>query len=214
MKLSTLSRVAAARLCLIFFSVFLLGGCASTLSARVTTFSQWPANVEGQTYRIEPGQGQSNNLEYQTYADMVRASAGRTGLVEARGGQKPRFVMSFTYQNPVSQSWVQQYADPYFYNGPFVAPWAGFYGPHFGWGAGMLYSPPVVNVPVTVYKNTFTLVINDQQHDVAEVYRSTSVILSSEDNLPQLMPYLVRSVFDGFPENNGSTRDITYDLPK
>lgn len=212
MKHSTLSRAGVARLLFVFLGLFLLGGCASTLSARVTTFSQWPANVEGQTYHIEPEAAQINNLEYQAYADMVRASAGRTGLVEAKVGAKPRFKIAFNYQNPVSQSWVQQYAEPNFYNGPFVAPWSGFYGPHYGWGGGIMYSPPIVNVPVTVYKNTFTLVIKDLNHEGAEVYRSTAVIMSDEDRLPQYMPYLVRSIFDGFPANNGSTRDITYEL--
>ena len=212
MKRSTVSRAVLARLAFVFLGLSLLAGCASTLSARVTTFSQWPANVEGQQYRIELDANQANNLESQAYADMVRASAGRTGLSEARSDQKPRFVISFAYQNPVTQTVVQQYADPFFYGGPFIAPWGGFYGPHYGWGAGILYSPPVVNVPVTTYKNTFTLVIRDNSRSGAEVYRSTAVILSDEDELPQLMPYLVRSIFDGFPENNGSTRDITYEL--
>lgn len=214
MKQSTISRALWSRLFIVVLGVFFLGGCASTLSARVTTFAQWPGGVEGQHYRIEADASQRNNLEYQAYADMVRASAGRTGLVEATGATTPRFIVSFSYSNPVSQSWVQQYADPYFYDGPMFAPWGGFYGPHYGWGGGIFYSPPVVNVPVTVYKNTLTLVIRDQNRNGAEVYRSTAVSVSSQDNLSQVMPYLVRSIFDGFPANNGSTRDITYELPR
>lgn len=208
----TLFRAFWARFLAVFASVLLLGGCASTLSARVTTYAQWPADVQGQYYRLQPQPGQQNNLEYQAYADMVRASAGRTGLIEATGNQAARFEVSFSYQNPVSQTWVQQYADPYF--GPPIYPWGGYYGGHFGFGGGVFYSPPVVNVPVTVYKNTLTLVIKDKTRDGAEVYRSTAVSVSSEDNLNQVMPYLVRAIFDGFPANNGSTRDISYEISR
>src|SRR3546814_6107986 len=98
--------------CLVLGCVFLLVGCASTLSARVTSFQQWPGNAQGETYRIARTPVQENNLEFQAVADMVRANIGPTGLVEAQSGPA-RFDLHITYDNPVTQTWVQRYNDPY-----------------------------------------------------------------------------------------------------
>lgn len=188
----------------------LLAGCASTLSARVTTFQKWPAQSQGQTYRIVPGANQTNNLEYQTFADTIRAAIGPTGLVEARSGQPARFDLSFEYSNPAAVAWVQSYGDPYFYNG-FGPAWGGYYGMRRGWGGGVVVMPSTVTVPVSIYKNTLEVTIRDNQNHGAEVYRSTAVSASGGDDLPAAMPYLARAVFEGFPGNNGQTRDITYE---
>ncbi|GAB2908697.1 DUF4136 domain-containing protein [Paralcaligenes sp. KSB-10] len=189
----------------------LLAGCASTISARVTSYQQWPAGVAGQTYRLVPGPTQTNNLEFDTYADMIRAAIGPTGLVEAIKNQPARFDVTFTYGNPVTQTWVQQYADPPFYNG-FGPGWGGYYGPYNrGWGGGVYFGPSIVNVPVQVYKNSLTVSIKDRHNHGAEVYRSSAVNFSGGDNLLPVMPYLARAVFDGFPGNNGQVREIRYE---
>src|SRR3546814_338169 len=72
-------------------AIYALAGCATTLSARVTSFQKWPGGVQGETYRLVRGADQPDSLEYQTYADMVRASIGPVGLVEATAGGKARF---------------------------------------------------------------------------------------------------------------------------
>jgi hypothetical protein len=190
----------------------LLVGCASTLSARVTSYQQWPANTQGATYRIVPTDGQKNNLEFQSIADMIRASIGPTGLVEAQQGAAPRFDISVVYANPMTQSWVQRYYnDPYLNDGWGFGPAFG-YGGYWGWGGGVMFAPPVVNVPVVVYQNSLMVIIKDRQNGGAEVYRSTAVNSSSSDNLIDVMPYLAQAVFDGFPGNNGQVREVRYDL--
>lgn len=194
--------------------LMLAAGCASSLSARVTTYQQWPGITVGDTYKFEAPAGKGATLEYQTFEDMVRAAIGRTGLAEAQPGTTPRFIVSFDYGNPVTQTWVQQYADPYPYMyggfGPAFGPW-GYYR---GWGGGVFYSPPVQTVPVQVFKNTLTVTIRDNQQSGAEVYRSSAVNVSTSENLTMVMPYLAQAVFDGFPGNNGQVREITYDLPR
>lgn len=191
-------------------ALMVLAGCASTISARVTTFQQWPADAQGASYRIVPPAGEA--LEVQTFADMVRAAIGRTGLYEAQGGQSPRFDVHFEYGTTVSQEWQQRYTDPY-YSGFGPWGWGGYYGGFRGWGGGIFYSPPpmLVNVPVQVTKNTLVVTINDNQRQGVQVYKSTAVSSSSAESLVQVMPYLAQAVFDGFPGNNGQVRDITYD---
>lgn len=194
-------RAGGARAALVLASL-LLSGCVSTISARVTSYQQWPGNMQGQTYRIVPSAGQKNNLEYESFADMLRASIGPTGLVESRAGTA-RFDVAFTYSSTPAQVWVQRYAPA-----PYYGPGWGYYGP---WGPGYYYGgPAVVNVPVSAYKNTLTVTIKDTRNHDAEVYRSSAVSMSGGGDLPAIMPYLAQAVFDGFPGNNGQVRDITY----
>lgn len=198
--------VAWLRMLAAVTTLMLVAGCASTLSARVTTFQQWPADAQGATYKVVPPAGET--LEVQTFADMIRAAIGRTGLVESQGGQA-RFDVHFEYGATVSQEWVQRYHDPYF-DGFSPWGWGGYYGGFRGWGGGIYYTPSVVNVPVSVEKNTLTVTINDNQRQGVQVYKSTAV--STSGSLVEVMPYLARAVFDGFPGNNGQVRNITYDL--
>lgn len=200
----------AWRASLVLTAAVLVSGCASTLSASVTSFQQWPANAQGASYRIEPAPTQVNNLEFQTVADMVRASIGPIGLVEAPSAGAARFVVSIEYGNPATQTWVRTYDDYYLNDGWGFGPaFGGFYGG--GWGGGIFMSSYPRDVPVTVYKNTLTVIIKDNSNNKAEVYRSSAVHNSTDDRLIQIMPYLARAVFDDFPGNNGQTREVTYD---
>src|SRR3546814_9579885 len=79
-------------------------------------------------------------------------------------------------------------------------------------GGGAFFPPPVVNVPVSVYKNELTVWIKDNHEQGAEVYRSSAVTITSGNSLPEVMPYLARAVFDHFPGNNGQVRIVRYDI--
>lgn len=191
-----------------------LSGCAPTVAARVTSFQHWPTGVEGQTYQfVDAGPAQSNNLEHRTYQDMIRAGIGATGLTEVRAGVPARFDVSFTYGATQTQIVTRQPYDPYFYGGyggyrPFGG-YGGFGRP--GWGWGGYWGPEWVDVPVTVFRNGLSLRINDRQNGGAEVYRSTASTLSDRPDVLRAMPYLVRSIFDNFPGNNGSERVIEFE---
>jgi len=189
-----------------------LSGCASNIVANVTTYQKWPSDATGQTYQIAAQANQNaDNLEFQTVADMVRAGIGATGLVEATQGQSARFSVRLQYENPLTQIWVQRYADYYPYY-PWGYPFGGYYGRPFGWGGW--YAPPMVTVPVQVHRNTLTLWITDARQQNAEVYRATAIELGESDQWMGVMPYLVRAIFDDFPGNNGQVRQMEYELPK
>ena len=186
-----------------------VSGCASTMSTRVTSFQQWPADAQGQTYQFV--QSQSANLEQRAYQDMLRASIGVTGLVEAPQGAPARFEVAFDYGVTQVQVMTRQPYDPYFYGGYgryYGNPYGRFWGPGYGWGG--FWGPEWVDVPVTGYRNTVNIRINDRRQNGAEVYRSTASTLSDRPEMVRVMPYLVRSIFDNFPGNNGSERDVEY----
>lgn len=202
-------RVAAASMAVA--AAALVSGCATpTVAARVTSFQQWPQGVEGQSYRFEPSSpAQTNNLEYQSFQDMVRAGIGPTGLVEAAPGQPARFTVSFSYEAKQTQAMVRRAYDPYF-NGGF-----GYYGPRWRggyWGPGPFWGPEWVDVPVVAFRNTLKLQIRDTANRNAEVYRSSAYIVSQSEDLLRAMPFLVRAIFDNFPGNNGSEREVEFPL--
>jgi hypothetical protein len=194
--------------------VLLASGCASTLSATVTQFQQWPANAQGARYHIVAAPAQQNNLEFQSVADTIRANIGPTGLVESSTPEQARFDLHIDYSSTPSQVLVARYADPH-YDGWGFGPafGGGYYGPGF-WGGGIFYTPPVVNVPVQVIKNSLSLRITDRTQNNKEVYRSSAVNVSEEETLVQTMPYLARALFDGFPGNNGQVRTVNYERNK
>lgn len=213
-KLTVISGVRRVLGCGALVAVTLLAGCASTLSARVTTFQQWPVGVQGEYYRIVPSAEQTGSLEFGAYADMLRASIGATGLREVVQGAQPRFDVRMDYSNPSKQVWTQRYNDTYLNDGWMGPAFGGYYGGWSGWGGGIFYSPPVVSVPVELYRNTLTVTILDQQAQGREVYRASAVNDSEYDNLNAVMPYLMQAIFDDFPGNNGQTRVVKYTLQR
>jgi len=186
-----------------------LTGCASSVSARVTSFQQWPADAAGQTYQFASSDAQARSLEYQAYQDVVRANIGATGLMEAPRGSAARFDVKFDYGVSQVQVMTRQPYDPFFYGGGgFYGPYGRFWGP--GYGFGGFWGPQWVDVPVTAYRNSVNLRITDKMRGGAEVYQSTASTLSNQPDLIRVMPYLVQSIFDNFPGNNGSEREIEY----
>ena len=203
--------VLALRLLFIGLLLSALAGCASSLSAKVTTFQQWPADATGSSYRLSPMKGKSNDIEYLAFADMVRAAMGPTGLVEAPAGKPARFTVELAYDNPAQQGWTQRYADEFYPRGWGFTP---YFGSFYGWG-GFYVMPRVVNVPVEYYRNTLTVFIRDNQQAGKEVYRATAVHEGDRaDDLIRVMPYLARAIFEDFPGNNGRLRKVRYELPR
>jgi len=201
----------ALRYIALLVGVATFAGCASPISTRVTTYQQWPHDAIGATYRVVPMAGQTNNLEFQTFADMVRGAIGPTGLIQAAPGQSARFDVTVGYGNPVDQRWVQRYGDSFADGWGFNPFFGGFYGGGWGWNSGIYMAPSTVTVPVEVYKNTLTIIIKDNSRSGAEVYRASAVNVSDVDNLTGMMPYLAQAIFDGFPGNNGQVREVHFD---
>jgi hypothetical protein len=65
-------------------AVFLLGGCASTMTTQVTSFHQLaPGSLHGQRFVITPSAEQQGSLEFGTYAGYVREALAAKGLIDA-----------------------------------------------------------------------------------------------------------------------------------
>lgn len=189
------------------FVMMALGGCASVFSAQVTRYQQWPAQTEGAHYWIEPAAAQQNNLQFQTFADTVRAALGPTGLVEAQSAAQARFIVHVDYGSRQEQEWRERVVDPYFYSG-FPEPGFGYRHAWGVWGPG----PVVETVPVVVSRLHLSVRIDDQTQQGREVYRATAVTTGRDSQLDAAMPYLARALFDRFPGRNGQVVPVRYPL--
>lgn len=195
-------------------AALLLAACAaSPFSARVTTFQQWPIDAVGQSYQWgKTADARSDTLEYRNYQDMMRAALGGIGLTEARPWERnPRFTATFDYAVQPYETW----ADTGPYGGPtFSYGYFGQGGPGFGWGYNMMfpfggYAPYPQAVPVTGYRATLEVSINDNAQGGRQVFQGRAAHSGGPDPFPRVMPYLIRAVFKDFPHGDGTTRTVT-----
>ena len=190
----------------ILAGVLLLSACASTWSAKVTTFQNWPQDAITDRYTIQAAPEGRSELEYQAVADSLRIAMGAQGLVE--GDKNSRLQVSFNYDSVLTRQWVEQYADPYFDGFHSRGYIFGGFGFGSNYGGGVFYSPQLISVPVDIYKNTLQVVIRDLNSGNREIYNVTAISESDNDNLIEIMPYLSKAAFANFPGDNGKTQHI------
>ena len=190
----------------------LLAGCASpTIRSNVTVFQDWPTDVQGQPFVFERSQDQDNNLEYRAYENLVRAELLHLGFVEATTAQSPALQVTMSYSIKARDIRVVQpvIVDPFWYGPhPFYRPgWYGYPDP--------FYDPYWYGAPMTQYRDeNYTLykrqlrIILSRTADSKKLYDVTVDSEGSNGSLAAVMPYMVRSAFDGFPVKNGETRRI------
>ena len=190
----------------------LLGGCATTVHSDVTTFQQWPAQMQDKSYAFTAPAPQDDTLELRSYQNLVRAQLAKLGFNEAPGAPALHVSMRFmTIDVPVQ---VVEPAFPgyYPYGGRF-----GFYGPgrfrgYYGspFFAGPYYGGfgmPAYDVyEEHRYQRQLQILIatNKGEPLFDATVRNTSRAVST----PALMPALVQSAFEGFPGPNGGVRRI------
>ena len=201
--------------------VLLLTGCASTLHSDVTSFQRWPANAASSTYSFQRTAAQDGSLEHHAYEDLARLELTQLGLKEAVAGAKGRFEVALGYgvstrtvtsTEPVWNSFGGWY-DPYFYPG-----WGGWPGWSSNWGPYPYYTSPYG--PSVVGYRTVSRDVSTHRLRVEisegpnKVFDTSATSSGSNATLSLSMPYLMRSVFDGFPGTNGQTREIEFNMDK
>jgi hypothetical protein len=194
----------------------LLAACASPITARVASFNQWPANAAGSTFSYIAHPDRRNELEQETYQNYVQAELEKLGLKRAAPGQSGRFLVDLETGNG---RYDRRYLEPIYQN-TYV------YRPAFRDRAGRVYGawgPDVFGprylgdreVIYTVQVSSLRLRLLDSQGSTSgtprTVFESNAVYEGDIADLPDLVPYLVRSVFEGFPGQNGKVRVVRFD---
>jgi hypothetical protein len=196
----------------------LLGGCATTIGSDVTTFHQWPAQMEDKSYAFEMPAPQDDTLELRSYQELVRAQLARLGFHDS-GASRPALLVSMRFTTIDVPVRVVEPAFSPFYS-PFYYPSSarfGYYGRHRRYFGGGWYSPfydpfwgpfPAYQVSVQhQYQREVRVAIrsaNDGKHLFDVSVRNVSRELST----PKMMPALVQTAFEGFPGPSGVARHV------
>lgn len=200
-------------------TALLLGGCATTIRSNVTTFHQWPAQIEDKSYVFEAPPSFDNTLEYQSYQNLVRGQLAQLGFREANTSPAAlKVAMRFTTTDvpvrviePVMPMFYEaRYAYPYRYGPRFHSRfgprgrWAGWHHPFYD----PFWSPfPAYQVSVEhQYRRELQVSIKDKGDK--RLFDVTVHNMSRELSTPVVMPALVTSAFAGFPGPSGVVRQV------
>jgi hypothetical protein len=193
-------------------SALLLGGCATTIRSDVTTFHQWPAQIQDKSYVFEAPPSFDNTLEYQSYQNLVRGQLAQLGFREANmGAPALKVAMRFTTTEVpvrVLQPVSPMFDDPFFYRsgprfgprGRFVGRYHPFYDPF--WSPFPAYQVSIENQ----YRRELQLSIKDRSDK--RLFDVTVHNMSEDPSTPEVMPALVHSAFAGFPGPSGTMRRV------
>ncbi len=196
----------------------LLAACVGPITAKVTNFNSWPADAAGATFGYLPQQGGPlSELEQATYEAYVRTELERQGLKPAAPGQAPRFLVDLSASGAPRQKQVLEpvYGNP----GRYIPPYRDAAGNVFpGYWAPDRFGIRYLGdreVTRTVQVNRVNLrlldVLAGSPGKPRAVFESSAVYEGSNEDLPDLVPYLVRAVFDGFPGPSGRVRVLKFD---
>lgn len=206
----------AIRTCLCWLALSaasLLAGCNS-VSSQVTVFHDWPADVTEKTYVFDRQAAQQNNLEYDSYAALVRNKLSQTGFTEVHNGN-PAFKVALSYRTVPSDvqisppmggfydpywpwHWRRRFYDP-FYPGPYFGPYDPFW-------------PSELDVH-RWYRHELGILISDARSG-KQLFDIRASIESLEYDLNTQMPNLVQGALKDFPGISGTTRTVRTDTAK
>ena len=205
------------RLGMILLATALLAACASPITAKVTSFNQWPADAAGATFSFIRPADNLNDLEQQAYEGYVQVQLEKIGLKRAAKGQVGRFQVDIVTGSTTRDRKYREavYQDYYVYRPPYRDA-AGNVFPGF-WAPDPFGSRYVGDREVTrtLQVSNLRLRLLDLQGSTPgkphAVFESRAVYEGDNEDLPDLVPYLVRAVFDGFPGQNGRVRTVKFD---
>lgn len=195
----------------------LLTACASPITAKVTSFNQWPANAVGSSFSFVTPADKANDLEQAAYEGYVQAELEKLGLKRAAPGQVGRIQVDVVTGSGTRDKKYREavYQDYYVYQPPYRDA-AGNVFPGY-WTPDRFGSRYVGDREVTrtVQISNLRLRLLDAEGNAPgkprAVFESRAAYEGDNEDLPDLVPYLVRAVFDGFPGQNGRVRMVTFD---
>ena len=207
-----LSRYGLAMLLIVF-----LTACASPITAKVTSFNQWPLDTAGAVFSFIRPVDALNDLEQQAYEGNVQVELEKLGLKRAAPGQVGRIQVDVVTGNGTRNKQFREaiYRDNYLYHPPYRDAagnvYNGFWAPD---RFGQRYVGDRI-VTRTVQVSNLRLRLLDSQGSSPgkprAVFESRAAYEGDNEDLASVVPFLVRSVFDGFPGQNGGVRTLKFD---
>lgn len=220
------------------FVAVLLAGCGS-VTTKVTRFNVWPADVAGAEFSYLRPLVSAGEVEQATYESYVGRELEQLGLKPGQPDKPPRFLAEVIADHTQREKRVLEpvYQNALIYSGPtrdrygnvyggYWAPYVPSFGalgagPSVGGGYGSAFGPVYVGeqeVTRTVQVNRLRVKLYDAQAGTAgrprAVFESTAVYEGSNEDLAELVPYLVQAIFTGFPGKSGEVRMVKFEEKK
>lgn len=194
----------------------LLSGCATPITARVSSFQQWPTDAVGSSFGFLAPVDPTRELEQASYANLVAIELAKQGLQPAASGQPARLLVDMSVNSQLDNRSYSRpvYQDHYVYR-PGYRNAAGRVFPGY-WGLDPFGPRFVGNQQLmqTIQVSSLRLRLLDTQGPVGSsprtVFESNATLEGDPSPLPTVAPYLVRAVFEGFPGANGRTQVIRF----
>lgn len=194
-----------------------LAACASPITAKVTSFNQWPQDAAGAVFSFIRPVDALNDLEQQAYESKVQNELEKLGLKRAAAGQIGRIQVDVVTGNGTRNKQFREaiYRDNYIYHPPFRDAAGNVYG---GFWAPDQFGQRYVGdrtVTRTMQVSNLRLRLLDSQGSAPgkprAVFDARATYEGDNEDLATLVPFLVRAVFDGFPGQNGKVRTLKFD---
>lgn len=200
-----------SRVLIVLVAALALAGCAGKFRSDVSSWHRLPP-PSGETFVVTAKDpSKQGSLEFAQYAGLVSAELQRVGYRPAANGVQPTLIVRFDYGLDGAREKVRSY-DTGFYGG-----YGGYYGYHRpfwgpGWGYGFDDYPDVRSY--TVYQRRLELEIAAANNPGQNLYETRVISDGRSNRLEEVMPLMVRALFQDFPGPSGVTREVSIDLEK
>jgi hypothetical protein len=203
------------RLVLLAMLVGAASGCASYLTAQVTSFHDTgDKRLAGRSFAIMPTKEQAESLEFRAYADLVRDALAKEGLVAASEDQAELRV---TMRYSVDSGQAVTYGYPaygYASYGP-VWGWSPYYG-HYMWPGTYPVGYGVVGTSYSqaiLYRRELRVEITDPRaggndRKGGRLFEGSVMSEGESASLAPVMAAMVRALFSDFPGPSGVSRRV------
>lgn len=215
--------LAMTRLLLIFTLTFLTG-CAGVVQSNVAVFHELPAMLAKVKYAAIPFKDQQGSLEHKSYERLIKEELAKRGFVEALT-EDADVVMFFSYGIDSGKEVVSSYpiigqtgTSSRYTSGTVTS-----YG-NYATYSGTTYRNPTYGVVGSSVKSdteyTRFLKVELFQNPVLAngnlktIYEAKVISSGSSNQVAEVMPTMIKALFEDFPGKSGSTRKTELPLVK
>jgi hypothetical protein len=186
------------------------------LRSQVAVFHQLPKDLSGTTYVMIPFKEQEGSLEHKAYEEAVRQELNAKGLRETTVNQA-QVAVFLAYGIDTGKEVVSSYP----IIGQTGVSSSSTYGTVQSYGSYGTYSGTTTYTPTygvvgtgvtsqTQYTRVFRLDIVDKETlaegNIKKLYEGKVVSSGYSGQLVQVLPTMIKALFEDFPGQNGSTR--------
>jgi hypothetical protein len=196
----------------------LSAACATRISSDVARFHNLPP-AKGETVRVVPlDPAKQGSLEFASYANLVGERLGALGYRPAASGQAADLEVRLDYAVSPGREKIESRPATYASLGyGWGSPWGHRYGPRYGYAGWRGWYDPWGSpwfqdelVAVTVYTRSLSLDISRPGGE--RLFEGKVESVGRDNRLPEVMPYLVQSLFSGFPGTSGKTERVVIEV--